>query len=40
MPPNPKCKHFKGEKEIPNKTNEIANMKMEKKFQSIISTLA
>lgn len=30
-PPNPKCKNFKGEKEIPNKVNEIANMKMEKK---------
>lgn len=39
MPPNPKCKNFKGEKEIPNKVNETANMKMENKIQSI-STLA
>jgi hypothetical protein len=31
LPPNPKCKNFKGEKEIPNKTNEIANMKIGKK---------
>jgi hypothetical protein len=39
MPPNPKCKNFKGEKEITNKTNETVSMKMEKKIQSI-STLA